>query len=462
MQSNIVCSQKINKNFFSPVLTQYNDGYDSSNGSALNDNIIIPFKNMINDSYSRDSSVKIRSQLEIKRQKGDFIGAFAAFGYRKSDSNRNVLVIDELAAQTVKNIFKWKIEGMSQQGIANKLNELGILSPLEYKRSLGERYKTIFKMKQQALWSAVAVRRILTNELYTGVLEQGKKSTPNYKIKSSTTKAKEEWIRVENTHEPIISRADFIKVTQLMEHTTRVSPLVDKVYPFSGLIYCSDCMENMIRKTVPSNGKKYYYFTCSTNRLNKNSCTTHNISEQSLEDAVLRATNIHIKSVLDVEHILNYIETLPYKKEEVQKLDVQIIKDKEELEKLERYKLSSYEHFVDKVIGRDEYNSHVARYNSKIQKIEESMKKRQKEIEEIIENSVITNQWIESYKEHKEIERLTRKVVTTLIDSIRIHENGKIDICFKYMAQYESAVSFIESAVNSKLINDSMISQEVQ
>ena len=182
-----------------------NDHYDSAEGSSITDNIMIPFKNLINDSYCRDSSIKIRSQLEIKRKKGDFIGSFAAYGYRKAENEKHKLVIDEYAADIVRDIFKWKLEGMSQQGIATRLNELGILSPLEYKRSLGQKYKTTFKVKQQALWSAVAVRRILTNELYLGVLEQGKRTTPNYKVKNRVDRPKEEWVRVDNAHEPIIT-----------------------------------------------------------------------------------------------------------------------------------------------------------------------------------------------------------------------------------------------------------------
>lgn len=438
------------------------DGYDSEEGSTLTDNIIIPFKNLINDSYSRDTSIKIRSQLEIKRKKGDFIGSFTVFGYKKSETDKNRLEIDECAAQIVKDIFKWKLEGMSQQGIADKLNELGILSPMEYKRSLGKKYKTAFKIKPQATWSAVAVRRILTNEIYIGVLIQGKTTTPNYKVKKNIERPKEEWVRIESNHEPIISLNDFNAVNGLMEQTTRIAPNEDKVYPFSGIIFCGDCLESMIRKTVASNGKKYYYFTCSTNRIDKSKCTTHNISEQAFEKAVINALNIHIKSVIDVGRVLQHIDSLPYKQDEVRKIDTQIIKSKEEIEKLEWYKLSAHENFADKIITLDEFNSHTARYNAKIRAIEESLLKRQQEIEQIIENTAQTNQWIESFRLHRNIDKLTRKIVISLIDKVYVYENGKIDIRYKYTAQYENAISFIESAVKSNLIDDSFMIGEVQ
>ncbi|TCX53572.1 recombinase family protein [Dehalobacter sp. 14DCB1] len=426
-----------------------NDHYDSAEGSSITDNIMIPFKNLINDSYCRDSSIKIRSQLEIKRKKGDFIGSFAAYGYKKAENEKHKLAIDEYAAQVVRDIFKWKLEGMSQQGIAIRLNELGILSPMEYKRSLGEKYKTTFKVKQQALWSAVAVRRILTNELYIGVLEQGKRTTPNYKVKTRVERPKEEWVRVENAHGPIITKELFATVNALLLHDTRIAPNEDKVYMFSGIVACGDCKENMIRKTVPANGKKYFYFACSSNRNDKDSCTMHNISERSFTEAVLIAMNAHIQSVLDIERILAYIESLPYQQEEIIKLDSQIKKAMDEVEKIQMYKLKSYESYVDQFITKEEYKSHVSRYNAKLEKAENLIQKRTREIDDIVNNKTAINLWIQNFKQYQNIETLTRKIVVSLIEKIYVYENGKIDIHFKYLTEYESAIRFIESASKS-------------
>ena len=155
-----------------------NDNYDSLDRNQ-SDSLIIPFKNLINDAYCKDISVKIRSQLEIKRKKGQFIGAFAAYGYLKDEEDHNKLVVDTYASEIVRAIFKWKIQGMSQGRIANKLNMQGVLCPMEYKLSLGMKVQTNFRVHKKALWSSKAVTRILTNEIYTGVLVQGKVGTPN-------------------------------------------------------------------------------------------------------------------------------------------------------------------------------------------------------------------------------------------------------------------------------------------
>lgn len=128
-----------------------NDNYDSLSGKSQSDEIVIPFKNLINDAYCRDISIKIRSHLDIKRRKGEFIGSFTVYGYKKDEQNHNQIVVDDYAADVVRNIFLWKISGMSQQGIADKLNQMGVLSPAEYKKSCGSKYRAKFQRKKRTL-----------------------------------------------------------------------------------------------------------------------------------------------------------------------------------------------------------------------------------------------------------------------------------------------------------------------
>ena len=120
------------------------------------------------------TSIKIRSHLDVKRRKGEFIGSFTVYGYKKDERNHNLIIVDEYAAGIVSNIFSWKIAGMSQQGIADRLNDMGVLSPAEYKKSCGSNYRAKFQTKSKASWSAVAVTRILTNENYTRAAGTGR------------------------------------------------------------------------------------------------------------------------------------------------------------------------------------------------------------------------------------------------------------------------------------------------
>ena len=236
-----------------------NDHYDSLEGKSQADEIVIPFKNLINDAYCRDISIKIRSHLEVKRKNGEYIGAFTPYGYQKDSDNKNKLVIDVYAADIVKEIYRMKLSGMSQTAIANALNKQGVLSPMEYKHSLGIRIQDNFKTHEQAEWSAMSVKRILENEVYTGTLVQGKRTTPNHKVKKLMKKPETDWVRIEKNHEAIVSEREFALVQRLLGIDTRTSPNEEKVYPLSGLVVCGDCGAMMIKRDVPAGGKVYAY-----------------------------------------------------------------------------------------------------------------------------------------------------------------------------------------------------------
>ena len=214
-----------------------NDHYDSLEGKSQADEIVIPFKNLINDAYCRDISIKIRSHLEVKRKNGEYIGAFTPYGYQKDSDNKNKLVIDAYAAGIVKEIYRMKLSGMSQTAIANALNKQGVLSPMEYKHSLGIRIQDNFKTHEQAEWSAMSVKRILENEVYTGTLVQGKRTTPNHKVKKLMKKPETDWVRIEKNHEAIVSEREFALVQRLLGIDTRTSPNEEKVYPLKTPIF---------------------------------------------------------------------------------------------------------------------------------------------------------------------------------------------------------------------------------
>lgn len=151
-----------------------NDAYDSLTGDPQSDSFVIPFKNLINDSYCKDISMKIRSSLEVKQKNGEFVGAFAPYGYKKSPDNKNQLIVDEAVSEYVQMIFAMYKDGFSIGRIAARLNQMGVLSPMEYKHSAGVKFDTVFKTGDTAKWTYKAVQRILTNEVYIGVLAQGK------------------------------------------------------------------------------------------------------------------------------------------------------------------------------------------------------------------------------------------------------------------------------------------------
>lgn len=421
-----------------------NDGYDSYCGRSSSDKILIPFKNLINDAYCRDISVKIRSQLEIKRKKGDFIGSFAVYGYLKEPDDRHKLMVDEYASTVVQDIFRWKLQGMSQKRIADKLNELGILSPIEYKRFCGMKYKSGFQTNPQAKWTAVSVGRILRNEFYIGTLVQGRRSTPNHKIKTQVLKPQEDWIRVESSHEALIALEDFRSVNRLLLRDTRVAPAHETVYLFSGLIFCGDCRRNMVRNSVCQNGKTYTYYMCGNNRTSKE-CTAHRIDEKTVEQAVFQSLKTHIENIINVEHILHYINTLPFQQNEVKKIDVQLVKNREEIERCNLLKTNLYESMISGVIDKSEYLELKEVYENRRKDAQAAEARLQKEIDTILGLKGDKCQWIERFKQYRNITELTRTIVVTLVDRILVYEGMRVNIHFKYQYDFDRMVETIEN-----------------
>jgi len=449
-----------------------NDGIDSINKKGRSDDIVVPFLNLVSDAYCRDISIKIRSQLDIKRKKGDFVGAFAVYGYKRSKSNNNRLVIDELAADVVKMIYCWKLDGQSAEGIANKLNTLGIPSPMAYKKAQGLNYSTPFaflgsqninndgstngkegstKSKtstSSTKWSAMAVSRILKDETYTGVMIQGKVATPNHKVKKKFQKPTADWARVDGMHEPIINLGDFNIVQRLLERDTRTPAGGEAVYPFSGMARCGICGENMVRKTSHSNGKAYVYFVCCRR------CKGSRITEDLLTQCVKAALKSHIDNIINLDRILQFIDDLPLKQDKVQKLDSQIVAKRAEMKRCEVLVMSLYENMESGIISKTEYRQMKARYNALRSDAEQDINSLGREIEDIINAGGEKNRWIEQFKIHQDFSELSRRMVVSLVDMITVHPSNKLDLLFRYRYDYERCISFVRAVIPTCNLNN--------
>ena len=421
-----------------------NDNYDSLGEKKSSDDLIIPFKNLINEAYCRDISMKIRSQLEIKRKNGQFLGSFAAFGYLKDEQDKNKLVVDQYAADIVRDIFKWKLEGISPQDIADALNKLGVLSPMEYKRSLGMKYTTSFKTSAKAAWSAGTVIRILKNPIYTGVLIQGKETTPSYKVHKRIAKDKSEWTVIENSHEAIISGIDFDSVQKVLKCDTRRSPDDKAVGLFSGMLFCGDCGASMVRKTVPAGEKKYVYYVCSAHKQDK-SCSPHRMRDTALEEIILDSLRQHIREVVNMSELLDITDTAPLRTAQAQKVQRQLDKKREEYEKLQKLLMSLYENLTDGVIDREEYARLKASFTARADEAEKQMDALRESLNDIQSHGT-ENVWMNEFIKRQELAELDRAVVVALIDKILIHSNDVVEIIYRWQDEFAWQLDILRSA----------------
>lgn len=421
-----------------------NDNYDSLGDKKTSDDLIIPFKNLINEAYCRDISVKIRSQLEIKRENGQFLGSFAAFGYLKDEQDKNKLVVDQYAADIVRDIFKWKLEGVSPQDIADALNRLGVLSPMEYKRSLGMKFTTSFKTNAKAVWSAGTVIRILKNPIYTGVLVQGKETTPSYKVHKRITKDESEWTVIEDSHEAIISKIDFDSVQKVLKCDTRRSPGGKAVGLFSGMLFCGDCGASMVRKTVPAGEKKYVYYVCSAHKQDK-SCSPHRMRDVALEEIVLDSVKQHIREVIDMSELLTITDTAPLRTAQAQKVQRQLDKKHEEYEKLQKLLMSLYENLTEGIIDREEYTRLKASFTARADEAEKQMDALRENLKEI-QNHGTENAWMNEFTKRQGLTSLDRAVVVALIDKILIHSNDVVEIIYRWQDEFAWQLDILRSS----------------
>lgn len=441
--------------YYGVRLIAINDNIDTIT-KDMSDELGITIRNLFNDNYCRDISIKTRSSLKVKRKNGEFTGAFVAYGYRHSDKEHNNLMIDEYPASVVQDIFKWKLAGMSQDGIARKLNEQGILSPLEYKRSLGMNYKSGFKVKEKAVWTAIAVRRILTNELYVGTLIQGIRTTPNHKVKTVKVNDKEDWCILENNHEPIVSQKTFNLVQRLLALDTRTSPNKDVVFSLCGLVVCGDCGNPMVRKVTTAKGKKYSYYVCSRNK-DRSGCSSHRIKTDDLETAVLRILQNHIRVVVEMRKCLDFIEKLPFRQINLRKAEERLLKIEEEISRYRKLKITLYEDMKEGIVTKEDYVDISVQYEQRIKDAEQAAEQIHKEIDTLMGNSTDEQRWMKDFIQYKNLTQLTRIAAVELIEKIHVFENKKIVVEFLHAQDFEKLMHHLSEYKKAEIIEKEAI-----
>lgn len=411
-------------------LIAVNDNYDGESERRNSDAITVPIKNLMNDVYCREMSVKIKTLLEAKRKRGDCVSNYAPYGYRKNPRDRAKLMIDESAAENVKNIYTWKLEGMSDQGIADRLNRLGIPSPLEYRIKSGQGISENFKQREQAIWSSKAVFRILHNEIYTGTLVQGRRKKLDYRSKEIVQMPEDSWVRVENTHEAVIDRDQYELVQRLVEKDTRIAPGTDRVSLFSGYVVCGDCGAKMVLRTSSAGKKKYRYFICNTYKKNR-SCTTHNISYEKLYEVVLKAVQRQVELAVHISQMIETMDAVSLNQKQLKQMEARMVELTEEVSRYEKIRKNLYDDYAEGILSREDYMEYMELYSRKINERQDAMQEVSREKSSLLHDDT-ESEWIKAFKKHSNIVELTRPVLVELVKEIRVFDNGSIQIVFQY------------------------------
>ncbi len=370
---------------------------------------------LVNEWYLEDLSENVRMVFDLKRKEGKYIGGFPIYGYRKDPADKNHIIPDPEAAEVVRQIYQWSLEGHGRQNIACLLNQRGIPNPTRYKAERGWTCNHPIK-NDFGLWNKVTVGRILTNEMYTGVMIQGRRKKVSYKSKVIIDTPESEWYRVEGTHEAIIDRATFEAVQRGLKLRTRMDG-TGETHLLAGLVKCADCGSTMSKC---SNGKQTYlrcklYADSGGKRL----CTRHSVRLDQLIDLISERIRYYVQTYyqLDPADLQPQQDTRREALEQEQKsLFLQLEKRSQALKTL----------YLDRVAGILSEGQFVELNQSFLEeksRLERRLTSIQEELAER-EHSEDQANLIERAQELLKLETVPRELVVGLVDRIEIGEKN--------------------------------------
>lgn len=400
-----------------------NDGIDTFSKNSNNDMAI--FRSVINDQYAKDISNKVKSVMDVKRNNGKFIGSFAPYGYKKNPLDKNKLVVDESTAPIVKRIYLLYSMGLGYARIANVLNQESILCPSAYKKTQNPNYNNA--SARLHLWATETVRLLLTNPTYIGNMAQNKYKKVNYKVKKLITIPRENWIVIENTHEPIIEKDIYDLIQKMIDEKISYPAIPNKAdHLLSKLIYCGDCGERM---TFSKTQKGITYCICSKYKRFKK-CSRHSISEDTLEKLVIEELKKLTAYVKDQESLFRAAQSRSKDKKDNSAVLIKSL-DK----KLDDIKFSIKSLYADKIKGilsEQDFIDLSQDFNRDRDKIISQLvdiKRRVIPVEESLDSN---SQLIKIIKEFTVFEQINRTTLIRLINRIEVFEDNKVVIHYKF------------------------------
>ena len=426
-----------------------NDNFDTLTAERTQDGYIVPLKNLINEVYSKDISKKSASALHVKQQNGEFIGAWAPYGYSKDPDNKHHLVINEETAPVVQQIFRLRCEGISVVQIGRRLNDAGILSPSAYLYETGEvkteKYKGV-------LWHTQIIKSILAHPVYIGHMVQGRKRQSFYEGKRQTYVDEADWIIVRNTHEPIIDEETFETVQKIAYQKKR--EYNDRLGKFShlehtenilqGLVWCPNCQRPMVRYKNVSHGKKLWYtYICPGHADDPARCSFVSIREDELNEVLFTAIQSQIDIAADMEAVVKKLNAQPDYRRQRSDSTAKLEMARRTLKRTHSLYDSLYQNYVEQLMTEQEYVTLKARYKAEAEEAERLIAVLEQEQRE---SKVYTteNRFITEFRSFMGTDTLTKEMAAALVERIYVDADKNIDIRLRYRDEYIALSRFIE------------------
>lgn len=427
-----------------------NDNIDSYLNPESINNLLVPIKNLINDEYAKDISYKVRSAYKTMANQGKFISGTTPYGYELDKEDKHHLVINEQEAEIVRKVFDMALNDNGKIKITKYLNNSGILCRKELQRRIKNKLTLEpFEIESRYLWGTTTIGRMLQNETYIGNLVQCKTTNVSYKNHKKITKNKDEWIKIEHTHDAIIDKEVFEKVQKLIKDRTYDKRDATNESIYNRKLICADCGKAMLKQEdFRGNRHLSNYFCKSYLHLNK-TCTQHKIKTETLDKMVLQAIKQQIRLVVDLDKAIEKLNI----NENINNLEKQYNDTKKDIDKnislLKDNKQKLYEKWKFEKISKEDYLNESNIIKEEIDILNDKYKLNEDNYKEILKQKSKDLSWINHYKRNRKIKKVTQKILKELIDSILVYEDKSIKVIFKYRDSYESCLNLLKSEVNN-------------
>lgn len=424
-----------------------NDGIDTADPTSC-DGLALHLRNLVNDVYARDISKKISTVLHGKQQRGEFIGAWAAYGYRKSKEDKHQLVIDEKTAPVVRDIFAWRIEGFSYKDIVRRLTAQGIPSPSKYRYMEGLVHDKRFS---DVPWRVETVKLIMGNEVYLGHTVQGRKRECLFQGIKREWLPKGQWIIVKNTHKAIIDQPIFDKVQKINLIKKQKRKEMKERFPevgyteniLKGLVCCSICGERLARRrNIWENKYKtpkiqvWYKYICPAHASDPARCSFQGIKEQELLQAVFESIRMQVQLAGNMEKIVS-LQKRNFARDERLQINSQLQKERMELEKIKRHKESLYDDYADNLMNEQDYLYAQARYREKETALQRHILELNTSLELYNKEEPQKNLWLKNTLRFRDVTELTREMACALIEKITVYHDMALRITFRFQDDFK-------------------------
>ena len=425
-----------------------NDRFDSLDSSADADTTM-SLLSIANDVYAKDISRKVCSSLQGKMERGDYIGNYAPYGYLKDPLNKNHLIPDPALIETVNRIFQMRADGMGIGKIAEVLNTEDIPSPGRYRYEHGI-ITNNNKKGSALLWNRHVLTDLLKNVVYIGNLAQAKWRQALYKGESHRWTTEDEWIIIENTHEGIVPRELFDRVQEVnasrreayKNNTGKYAYLPKAENPFGKRLVCADrgAVIRLHRSFSTKKDKAYFTYKCPTFvEHREQGCTDKSIVQEKLDAAVLSTIQAHVRMFSDNKAIIERLRAKDMKNSKRAQNFSKIRVLEKRLQQRESLRVGLYRDLKDGLLSEEEYLFSKESYSKEIESIQQSIDEIKGEIKDEATSLDHYSHWLNLLKRYKNITSLSKDVVEAFVQTVRLHENGEIEVTLNYMDEFNAA-----------------------